>query len=109
MLQRDFFKKILNAAGIGMLPDNAFIKPEKNSDWFYTDYLDTEEAQRLLHYQVINFDEYCEEMKGIIGGAGRFFAQMFSPSIRMALSFKSQYYKDHVKDKFKFWSKNDEA
>ncbi|MHA1378126.1 MAG: NAD-dependent epimerase/dehydratase family protein [Candidatus Helarchaeota archaeon] len=106
MLQRDFMKKMLGAAGVGMLPENAFIKPQKDSEWFYTDFMDTEEAQKLLHYQVLTFDDYIEELKKIVG-PGRYFAKMFSPSIKMALSFKSQYYKDHVKDRFKFWSKTE--
>ncbi|MHA1301370.1 MAG: NAD-dependent epimerase/dehydratase family protein [Candidatus Helarchaeota archaeon] len=104
MLQREFLKKILKAVGVGMLPESAFIKPKDESGWFYTDYLDTEEAQELLHYQVLTFEDYLDEIKKVLG-AGRFFAQMFSPSIKMALSFKSQYYKNHVKGKFKFWEK----
>lgn len=104
MLQRDFMKKIMRAAGVGMLPESAFIKPQEEKDWFYTDFLDTEEAQNLLHYQVLTFEDYLDEIKKTLGPT-KYLAQVFSPSIKLALSFKSQYYKDHVKDRFKFWEK----
>lgn len=107
MLQREFLKGIMGVAGVGMLPESAFKTPKEDSDWFYTDYLDTEEAQRLLHYQVLDFEDYCQELRAIIGGAGRFLAQVFSPPIRMALSFKSKYFKKHVKDKLRFRSKEE--
>ena len=45
----EFISKILGANGIGMLPDEAFgHKP------YYTDWMDTEESQRLLQYQRFN-------------------------------------------------------
>ena len=94
MLQRDFMKGVMEAAGIGMLPESAFINPNKNSesDWFYTDYYDTQEAQEVLQFQADTFDDYIKELKGIFGPL-RILIQLFSPVIRRFLLLKSPYYK----------------
>ena len=101
MLQRDFVKGMIGAVGIGMLPESAFRTAKEESDWFYTDFLDTEEAQKLLHYQVLNFEDYRQELRAIIGGVGRFFAKILSPLIKMVLTFKSKYYKEARKNRKK--------
>ena len=96
MLQRDFLKRILEATGFGMFPESAFLVPEKDSDWFYTDYMDTEEAQALLHYQVHTFDDYLEEMSKKLGPrkAG---ARLLGPALRLYFSTKSPYFRAHWK------------
>ena len=92
MLQRDFLSRILNTTGIGMLPESAFLVPEKASDWFYTDYMDTEEAQALLHYQVYTFDDYLKEMGKRLGGK-KALARLLGPGIRFYFSMKSPYFR----------------
>jgi nucleoside-diphosphate-sugar epimerase len=100
MLQRDFVKGILEVTGIGMLPEPAFLVPAKDSDWFYTDYMDTEEAQRLLHYQVCTFDDYLEELSSRLG-AKKVLARLLSPGIRFFFSMKSPYFRTHCRRKLR--------
>jgi nucleoside-diphosphate-sugar epimerase len=96
MLQRDFLKRILKATGFGMFPEAAFIVPEKDSDWFYTDYMDTEEAQALLHYQVYTFEDYLEEMSKRLG-ARKAVVRLLGPLLRLYFSSKSPYFRAHWK------------
>lgn len=96
MLQRNFLKRLLEATGIGMLPESAFLVPEKDSDWFYTDYMDTEEAQALLHYQVHTFDDYIEEL-GKKLGRKKVLARLLGPALRLYFSGQSPYFRAHWK------------
>lgn len=95
MLQKDFLKGAMEAAGLGPLPDEAFIVPRENSDWFYTDYMDTEESQRLLHYQVCSFADYLLELKKALGFTSHL-ARLFRPIVIFFLSLKSPYYREHL-------------
>jgi len=92
MLQRDFLKAVMNAAGIGMLPESAFVVPRSEMDWFYTDYYDTQESQEALRYQVHHFDDYTKELKAIFRPIRRL-TQICSPVIKKFLVRKSPYYK----------------
>ena len=94
MLQRDFLSRILKATGFGMFPESAFIVPEKDSDWFYTDYMDTEEAQALLHYQVYTFDDYLDELTERLG-ARKAAARLLGPVLRIYFSAQSPYFRAH--------------
>lgn len=96
MLQRDFLNRILEATGLGMFPESAFLVPENDSDWFYTDYMDTEEAQALLHYQVYSFEDYLEELRRKLG-ARRAVARFLGPALRLYFSTKSPYFRAHWK------------
>ncbi|MHA2427058.1 MAG: NAD-dependent epimerase/dehydratase family protein, partial [Candidatus Hermodarchaeia archaeon] len=58
MLQGEFMANILNAMGLGMLPETAFRVATKPEEWYYTDWLDTTESQQLLQYQHHNYDQY---------------------------------------------------
>ncbi len=98
MLQRDFLKGALGAAGLGVFPDTAFIVPRENSDWFYTDYMDTEESQKLLHYQVCSFADYIMELEEALRFT-RIPARLFRPVILFFLSLKSPYYRKHLRKK----------
>jgi nucleoside-diphosphate-sugar epimerase len=46
---REFCNELLDAMGIGPLPVEAFVRTELRR--FFGDWLDTEESERLLHYQ----------------------------------------------------------
>jgi nucleoside-diphosphate-sugar epimerase len=94
MLQRDFLKGILEATGIGMLPESAFRVPRKDSDWYYTDYMDSGEAQALLHYQLHSFEDYLKELTKSLGGK-RILARLLGPVIRLHFSAKSPYFRAH--------------
>ena len=98
MLQRDFLNRILKATGFGMFPEAAFMVPEKDSDWFYTDYMDTEEAQALLHYQVYTFDDYLDELSKRLG-ARKAVARLLGPALRLYFSTRSPYFRAYWKRK----------
>jgi nucleoside-diphosphate-sugar epimerase len=87
MYQKEFISRFLETNGIGMLPEDAF-----TSKPYYTDWMDTEESQRLLHYQEHTFDDYLAEMKKILGFR-RHIVKLLSPFIKKSLLSKSPYYK----------------
>ena len=96
MLQRDFVRGLMEAAGIGMFADPVFRVPKNDSDWYYTDYLDTEESQRFLDYQAHTFQDYLEDVKEALG-VRRVFARAFAPLIRFTLSVQSPHYRKHIR------------
>lgn len=57
VLYRDYLGRMLDAMGIGRLPKHAF-----GHDPYCTDWLDTEESERLLHYQRHSFDEIIQDI-----------------------------------------------
>ena len=77
---------VLNALGIGMLPEAAFAaKP------FATDWADTTASQRLLQYQQRTFDDYLRDMIALVG-ARRLLIKMSRPFVRYWLLKKSPYW-----------------
>jgi nucleoside-diphosphate-sugar epimerase len=98
MLQRVFLTRILETTGIGMLPESAFLVPEEDSDWFYTDYMDTEEAQALLHFQAYTFEDYLDELDKKLGGK-KVLARLLGPAIRLYFSTQSEYFRTHWRSK----------
>jgi nucleoside-diphosphate-sugar epimerase len=54
---RDYLERMMDAMGIGKLPEAAF-----GHEPYCTDWLDTEESERLLHYQRHSFDEIINEL-----------------------------------------------
>ncbi|MGD1996204.1 MAG: NAD(P)-dependent oxidoreductase [Anaerolineae bacterium] len=83
---REIVQKILEAMGVGMLPDEAF-----GSTPFCTDWVDTAESERLLHYQRRDFDDYLDEMVELLGRR-RHLIQVFRPFIRRWLLSRSPYF-----------------
>ena len=92
LIQREYFSAMLDAIGIGMLPDSAFRTPKDDSDWFYLDWMDTRESQKLLKFQTHTFDDYLEEFKRVLGYK-RYLTRLMRPIIRRNLLSKSPYYK----------------
>ena len=88
MLEREFLSKMLEGMGIGMLPDSAFRVATKPEEYFYTDWLDTEESQRLLHYQSRTVEDYIEEMKSDLG-IMRYAARLFRGQARKRMLIHS--------------------
>ncbi len=77
---------VLNALGIGMLPEAAFAaKP------FATDWVDTTASQQLLHYQQHTFNDYLQDMIALVG-ARRLLIKMARPFVRHWLLKKSPYW-----------------
>ena len=54
---RDYLGRMLDAMGIGMLPEDAF-----SHEQYCTDWLDTTESQALLNYQRHSFDDIIEDV-----------------------------------------------
>ncbi|MGV9103275.1 MAG: NAD-dependent epimerase/dehydratase family protein [Promethearchaeia archaeon] len=91
MYYRDFLASMLDALGIGMLPDEAFITPETVEDYFHTDWMDSREAQELLGYQTRSFEKFLEDFKDEMG-IKRMLVRLFRPLVRRYLLYKSPYY-----------------
>lgn len=92
MLQYDFLNGLFQVMGIGKLPREAFKVPEKDDDWYYTDWMDTEESQALLNYQKHSYEDYLNDMKKTLGFR-RYFMKLMGPLIRSRLLKQSPYYK----------------
>ncbi len=91
MTYRDFFSRLLTAMGVGMLPDEAFSDKEYVTDW-----LDTEESQRLLQYQRHTFDDIVAEISALLGWK-RFVMPFVRPFVRRSILEMSPYWKQHRK------------
>jgi len=59
---REMMERVLGAVGVGRLPNRAFA-----SEPYATDWLDTRESQAILGYQQRTFDDYTQDLKGILG------------------------------------------
>lgn len=92
MLNRDFMKKYLQTIGIGMLSENAFKKPKKDDEWYYVNWLDTEESQILLDYQKHSFDDFLQELRRKIRWK-RLFIRLIKRIVKRNLEKKSPYIK----------------
>jgi len=93
---REIVQQILDAMGIGMLPEEAF-----SSTPFCTDWVDTTESQRLLRYQQRDFNDYVREMVALLGYR-RHLIRVFRPIARYWLLRRSPYF---ARSKAK-WSKH---
>jgi len=83
---REIATRLLDAMGIGMLPEEAFTTVQ-----FATDWMDTTESQEILRYQTRGFSDYTEEMASLLGPR-RGLLRLFHPLVRRWLLNKSPYY-----------------
>lgn len=90
VLQRDFLKGLTEASGLGMFPASVFRVPREAAEWYYTDFLDSEEAQRLLHFQVHTFQDYLQQLRATLGWR-RLLARTVGPVVRRILCRRSPY------------------
>lgn len=58
---REFCNELMSAMGIGALPAEAFVRTEVRR--FFGDWVDTEESERLLHYQKRGLRELKADMR----------------------------------------------
>ncbi|WP_172401662.1 NAD-dependent epimerase/dehydratase family protein [Mycobacterium paraense] len=65
MTYYDFVNALMGAIGIGPIPADAFVRKEPPR--FFGDWVDTEESQRLLHYQKRGLGEQLDDMKDDFG------------------------------------------
>jgi nucleoside-diphosphate-sugar epimerase len=84
---RDLMKQVLGAAGMDEFPEQAFTREEFSTDW-----LDTEESQRLLNYQQRTLKDYVKEMRAKLGGL-RYIVMMLRPLIARWLLKRSPYFR----------------
>ncbi len=85
--ERDVVQGAFEAIGIGALPEEYF-----NTEHYYTDWLDTEESQRLLQYQRYTFDDHLVGLKRSLGWQLHAI-RIFRPLIRYFLLRQSGYRK----------------
>jgi nucleoside-diphosphate-sugar epimerase len=74
--QRDIVQNVLEAVGVGMLPEEAFTQVP-----FPTDWLDTAESERILQFQRLTLQDYIKEVTDLLGFK-RHFVRLFRPIIR---------------------------
>ena len=86
-IYRDMAAKILDAMGVGMLPDEAFSATPYPTDW-----LDTERSQSVLEFQRLTLDDYVAEMRQKLSWR-RGLVKAFRPLVRAWLLSKSPYYR----------------
>ncbi|HJT55146.1 MAG TPA: NAD(P)-dependent oxidoreductase [Ktedonobacteraceae bacterium] len=84
---RDYLGRMLEMMGISMLPESAF-----GTEPYCTDWLDTEESERLLHYQRYSFDDIMHQLTRIVGYK-RLLTRMVRPAARWWILRMSPYYR----------------
>jgi UDP-glucose 4-epimerase len=87
LLERDVVQGAFEAIGIGALPEEYF-----NTEHYYTDWLDTEESQRLLQYQRYTFEDHVAGLKKSLGWQV-YAIRLLRPFIRYSLLARSRYKK----------------
>ena len=91
LYQRDFVSLILDAIGVGMLPEEAFKKAKTLDDYYHCDFMQTKEAQELLHFQRFTFKDFLKKFKRKVSFR-RFIIVIFRPIVRAIILAKSPYY-----------------
>ncbi len=86
----DMVARIMGAMGLEMLPAEAFATTP-----FATDWLDTEESQRLLRYQTRTLDDYLRDMRKLLGPR-LVFVRLFKPMVRRSLLAQSPHWRRHL-------------
>jgi UDP-glucose 4-epimerase len=76
---REHLGAFLDSMGVGRLPDEAF-----TTDPYCTDWLDTEESQRLLGYQRKSFDDVVRETATLLGWRAPP-TRAFQPAVRAGI------------------------
>jgi nucleoside-diphosphate-sugar epimerase len=91
---RDFVGRMMESMGIGHLPDKAFA----TTACAFSDWIDTTESQRLLHYQRHSFEDFTKEISASLGPM-RYALRLLSPLARWWMLSQSPYYKASKADK----------
>ncbi len=91
LYQRDFVSLILDAIGVGMLPEEAFRKAKNLDDYYHCDFMQTKEAQELLHFQRFTFKDFLRKFRRKVSFR-RFIIIIFRPIVRAIMLSKSPYY-----------------
>lgn len=91
LYQRQIVANVLEAVGVGMLPEEAF-----TSVPFPTDWLDTAESNQVLQFQEHTLDDYVADVRRLLGWK-RHLIRLLSPVIRSWLLRQSGWMK-HKKE-----------
>ena len=97
MTYRDFVKGALDAYCIKMPSEIAFKIPKDDNDWYYTDWMDTEESQALLQYQNTTYEDLLVDVKENMGSKRHLF-KLLNPVIKWYLERKSPYKEENLKN-----------
>jgi nucleoside-diphosphate-sugar epimerase len=84
---RAYLGAFLDAMGIGALPDEAF-----GHEPYCTDWLDTDESERLLRYQRRSFDDIVRETAALLGWRAPL-ARALRPIVRRAILAMSPFWR----------------
>ncbi len=84
---RDLATMVLEAVGVGMLPEAAF-SPHP----FAVDWLDTNESQRVLRFQSRTLTDYVQDVRSVLGPL-RLFIPALRPILRPWLLNQSPYWR----------------
>ncbi|MHA1167845.1 MAG: NAD-dependent epimerase/dehydratase family protein [Candidatus Hodarchaeales archaeon] len=95
MINGEFINGIFGSIGLSELPREAFLIPQNEDEWYYTDWLDTAESQALLNYQHHSYEDYLEELRRKMG-IKRVITRILGPLIKKQLLKKSPYYKENT-------------
>lgn len=88
-LALDFYNRVFNAMGIGPLRPEAF---RPGLPYFFGDWLDTAESQKLLAFQRHDIDDICAEMRAS-AGFKRWLLKPIAPLINFMLERRSPHIK----------------
>jgi len=83
---RDYLTRLLDAMGIGALPEEAFSKAVYATDW-----IDSTDAQALLRYQRRSFDDIVADVAACLGWKRRL-VPVAAPVVRRAILELSPYW-----------------
>ena len=83
---REYLARMLEAMGIGALPEGAFSQKEYATDW-----IDSSEAQALLRYQRRSFDDIVADVAACLGWKRRL-VPVAAPVVRRAILELSPYW-----------------
>ncbi|MFX1415947.1 MAG: NAD-dependent epimerase/dehydratase family protein [Promethearchaeota archaeon] len=95
MTYREFISRTFETVGMSMLPDSAFLNPTCDEEYFHTDWMDTDEAQRLLQFQTKTFDDYLKELRSTIG-MKRYLVRLGRGLAKRQLLSRSPYYRANL-------------
>lgn len=78
---------LFKARGLGILPEDAHLysDPEVDESWYFEDWVDTTESQRLLKYQRYTFQEHLDFVKNQGGFLQKVILKLFGGLIKRQL------------------------
>jgi hypothetical protein len=96
-------QRMTEAAGLGGLPSNAFRRVDETRDdvWFYEDWVDTTESQRVLQYQKHSVEAYFDHIAR--RGMGRLLLGLIAPLVRRNLVSGSPFLAQTTADERTIW------